>query len=107
MKTITDKDTDERAAIKRVLNQLALSEMLEAVQQCDELAKLDQLPAFAQSVPSSTSSRTGSSRPWKDARRDAQGRVESSAEMKKRPGGNLPDDVKKKLRRTRTSSTSS
>jgi hypothetical protein len=98
VKTIPAKDTDERAAIKRVLNQLAFNEMLEAVQQCEELVKLNQMPAFAQSVPKLNKLQDRIIETLErilDATRKAQ--AEALSEMKKRPGGNLPDDEKKKF----------
>ena len=97
-RTIPAKDADERAAIKRVLNQLAFNEMLEAVQQCDGLVKLSRCRPSPSRCPSSTSSRTGSSRPWrKSSTPPARPSRRSCPRMKKHPGGNLPDDEKKKL----------
>ena len=98
VKSIPAKDTDERAAIKRVLNGLAFNEMLEAVQQCDELVKLDQLPALAQAVPKLNKLQdriVETLERMLDATRKAES--DTLAEMKKHASGNLPDDLKKKF----------
>jgi hypothetical protein len=97
-KSIPAKETDERAAIKRVLNQLAFNEMLEAVEQCEGLVKLDGMPAFAQSVPKLNKLQDRIIETLEkilDATRKAESQILS--EMKKHPGGNLPDDEKKKF----------
>lgn len=98
VKAIGNTDKQERAAIKRVLNQLAFDEMLQAVAQCDALVKLPSLEAFVQPVAAlgATQERIiDALRRLLDAVRQAQS--EALSEMPKRPGGDLPDDTKKKL----------
>jgi hypothetical protein len=98
VKSIGETNKEDRQAIKKILNQLAFNEMLEAVQQCEELATLKTLDAFAAPVGklNATQGRIiDALRRLLDAARQAQS--ETLNEMKKRPGGDLPDDTKKKL----------
>ncbi len=96
--TIDEKDVPERQAIKRVINALAVGEMLQAVQQCDGLVKLKEMDGFATAVPELTGTQDriiDALRKLLDVARQAQAEV--LAEAKKRPGGDLPDDTQKKL----------
>ena len=91
-----------RQAVKRVMNQLALGDMLQAVQQCDDLVKVKTLEGFAQPVPQlgATQDRIiNTLRKLLDVVRHAQGEV--LAEAKKRPGGDIPEDAKRKLEELR------
>ncbi len=88
----------ERSAIKRVLNTLAMGEMLRAVRQCDELVKLKASQQFDRPVPELLTVQEriiDVLRKLLDVARQAQNEV--LWEMKNRPGGDLPDDVRKKL----------
>jgi hypothetical protein len=95
---IKDSQKDEQKAVKRVLSQLAGGEMVQAVQQCDALLKLE-----ASANPKQPTSLLlakqdkiiAAFRKLLDAARQAEN--ETLAEMKKRPGSDLPDDAKKKL----------
>ena len=96
--TIKDSDNDDRRQIKRVLNQLAFGEMLTAVQQCDEMVKQKAAEAIKAPVPKLAKAQERVIevlRKVLDATRHAE--KDALAEMKKRPGGELPDDTKKKL----------
>jgi hypothetical protein len=98
VKSIATKDREERRAIKRVLNGLAFGDMLQAVTRCEDLTKLDALEPFKTAVPELTTVQDriiDVLRKLLDVTRQAQ--AETLAEMKKRPGGDLPDDTKKKL----------
>lgn len=93
---------EARQAIKRVMNQLALGDMLQAVRQCDELVKIKAPEGFAGPVPqlNATQDRIiDTLRKLLDAARQAQSEV--LAEAKKRPGGDLPDSTKQKLEEMR------
>lgn len=96
--SIKDNDKDDRKAIKRVLNQLAFGEMLQAVQLGDELVKQKTAEGFDAPLPKMLASQDKIIevlRKMLDVTRQAQS--EALAEMKKRPGSDLPDDTKKKL----------
>jgi hypothetical protein len=98
VQSIKDTDKADRLAIKRVVNHLALGDMLQAVQQCDEMVKVKALDGFAKSVPEVTATQdriVETLRKLLDAARQAQ--TEVLAEAKKRPGGDLNEDSKKKL----------
>jgi len=102
VKSITDTEEEEHRTIKRVLNRLAFGEMLEAVQHCDVLVKVKTMEGFAEPVPqlNETQDRIiDVLRNMLDVTRQAQADV--LAEMSKRPGGDLPDDVRKKLEEAR------
>ena len=80
------------------MNLLALGEMLTAVQQCDEMVKQKSVEGMKAPTPKLAAAQEKiieTLRKVLDAVRHAES--ESLAEMKKRPGGELPDDVKKKL----------
>ena len=77
--------------------------MLEAVKQSDELAKIKNLAEFARA-----GSKNSSPRRTRSSKRSASCSTSSRkaeekllAEMQKRPGGNLPDDVRQKLEEAR------
>lgn len=96
--SIGDTDKEERATIKRILNQLAFNDMLEAVRQCDGLVKLDTADQRAEPIADLTATQdriADTLRKLLDVTRAAQ--AETLAEMKNRPGGDLPDDTRKKL----------
>jgi hypothetical protein len=98
VQAVKDADKEDRQAIKRVINQLANGEMLQAVQHCDELARQKTLEGFDQPAPKLVASQDriiDVLRKVLEAARQAQADV--VAEMAKRPGGDLPDDTKKKL----------
>ncbi|MDW8039048.1 MAG: hypothetical protein RMI90_13570, partial [Thermoguttaceae bacterium] len=96
--SVTETDKPERQTIKRVLAALAANDMLQAVQQCDALVKLQTLEAFAQAVPplQQTQDRIIEAlRQLLDVARQAQNEI--LAEAKRRPGADLPDETKRKL----------
>lgn len=95
--TIKDTDSAERLAFKRVLNNLAVNEMLAAVQTSDALLRAT---SAGESKPygelTSLQDRIIETlRKLLDLARQAQ--TELLAEAQKRPGGDLPNDVQKKL----------
>jgi len=100
--SIGPADRPERLAIKRVLNGLAFGDMLQAVTRCDTMLKL-KLPAeFAKPTSELTAAQDriiDVLRKLLDVTRHAQADV--LADMKKRPGGNLPADAKQKLEEIR------
>jgi hypothetical protein len=96
--SIGRSDSDERQAIKRVLNGLAYGEMLATVSQCDELLKLKSLDDFnrpAEKLLAAQDRIIDVLRKLLDVSRRAE--EQALSEMKKRPGGDLPDDAKAKL----------
>ncbi len=96
--TVKDDDKEDRKVIKRILSQLAVGEMLQAVRQSDDLVKVKAPDGFTRPVPELVATQDRIIAVLSkvlSAARQAQGEV--LAEMKKRPGGDLPDDVKKKL----------
>lgn len=98
VESIGQTDRQERLAVKRVLNRLALGEMLRAVRQCDELVKLKVPEQFDRPVPELLAVQDriiDVLRKLLDVVRHAQS--ELLAEMQHRPGGDLPDDVQQKL----------
>jgi hypothetical protein len=98
VKAIGDSEKEEKLAVKRILNKLAFDEMLKAVELCDRLAKLADARAFEQPAGELTGAQDRIIevlRKLLDAARQAESEVLS--EMKKRPGGDLPDDTKKKF----------
>ncbi|GAB4130277.1 MAG: hypothetical protein Kow0040_07840 [Thermogutta sp.] len=95
--TIKDTDSADRLAFKRVLNNLAVNEMLAAVQTSDALLRAT---SAGESKPygelTSLQDRIIETlRKLLDLARQAQ--TELLAEAQKRPGGDLPNDVQKKL----------
>jgi hypothetical protein len=111
--SIGQTDQEERQTIKRVLNGLAFGDMLAAVKECDELvnilSKKSPLPPGEGKGEGSLSDInqpiaaliTVQDRIIDVLRKllDVARRAEDEllTEMKKRPGGDLPDDVKQKL----------
>lgn len=101
--SVTEADKPERQTIKRVLNALATSEMLQAVQQCDAMVKVQDLDGFATVAPplQQTQDRIiDALRQLLDVARQAQN--ELLTEAKKRPGADLPDETKRKLEEIHT-----
>jgi len=100
--SIKDTDQEDRRTIKRILNNLAFGDMLDAVGQCDEMVKLQALEGFPPA-----GGRLGTTqekivevlRKLPDVTRQAQ--AETLAEMKKRAVGDLPNDTKQKLEEIR------
>jgi hypothetical protein len=98
VKSIGASDREERLTIKRVLNGLAFGDMLQAVVRCDDLVKLKAPDEFAKPAAELTAAQdriVEVLRKLLDVTRQAQAKL--LAAMKKRPGGDLPDDVKQKL----------
>ncbi len=98
VKAIRETDNEERRAIKRILNQLAFGDMLEAVRQCDGLLKLETPAGFDETVPALNQTQDriiDVLRKLLDVTRQAQS--EMLSEMEKRPGGDLPDDARQKF----------
>ncbi len=98
VESIGQTDRQERLAVKRVLNHLALGEMLRAVRQCDELVKLKTAEQLDRPVPELLAVQDriiDVLRKLLDVVRHAQS--ELLAEMQHRPAGDLPDDVQQKL----------
>jgi len=96
--SIGNTDKEERATAKRILNQLAFNEMLQAVQQCDNLVKLQTTEKMAPTLGDLTVTQdriADTLRKLLDAARAAQ--ADTLAEMKNRAAGDLPDDTRKKL----------
>lgn len=99
---IGNSDQSERQSIKRALNSLAYDEMLAAVQQCDELAKITILDKFdhpATKLLTTQDRIIDALRKLLDVSRHTESEIIS--EMRKRPGSDLPDDVKQKLEEAR------
>jgi hypothetical protein len=100
VKFIGASDRKERLTIKRVLSGLAFGEMIEAVAECDALLRS---PAAGASPVKRLTAKQDRIidvlRKLLDVTRQAQ--AEALAEMKKRPGGDLPDDTKAKLEEIR------
>ncbi len=91
-------EQEERRAMKRILNNLAVGPMLDVVQKCDALRKIRALHKYPRPVAGIIAVQDeviAVLRKLLDAVRRAEARV--LAEMKKRAGGDLPDDVEKKL----------
>jgi hypothetical protein len=98
VQSVKEADKQDRQAIKRILNQLASGEMLQAVRVCDELAKQTSLEGFDEPCPKLIASQERIIeilRKLLDIAMEA--RSEAMEEMGKRSGGDLPDDTKKKL----------
>lgn len=98
VKSIGATDRQERQAVKRILNQLAFGDMLQAVSVCDDLVKITATAGLAQPAEElyETQGRIiDVLRRLLDITRRAQ--TEELAEMKHRDVGDLPDDARKKL----------
>jgi hypothetical protein len=103
VKSIRDTDREERLAIKRVLNGLAFGDMLQAVTLSESMAKLKSPEAFdkpASELITAQDRIIDVLRKMLDVTRRAQSDV--LAEMKKKPGSDLPDDVRQKLNDVRS-----
>jgi hypothetical protein len=102
VQSIGKSDHEERLAIRRVLNALAFGDMLKAVAQCDAMANLKTLDAFkkpASELIASQDHIIATLRKLLDVTRQAES--EALSQMKKRSGGNLPDDVRQKFQAMR------
>ncbi|HEY4761083.1 MAG TPA: hypothetical protein VIH42_10935, partial [Thermoguttaceae bacterium] len=100
--SISQTDFEERQTIKRALNGLAFGEMLAAVQKCDVLLKLTNTVEFDQPTTELMVMQDhiiDLLRKLLDVSRRAQDELLS--ELNKRPGADLPDDVKQKLQDAR------
>jgi hypothetical protein len=98
VRTIPQGDREEYLTIKRVLGNLAVGDMLQAVQVCDKLIKIRAVQEFNEPVPALIASQDriiDTLRKLLDVCRQAQSEV--LAEMERRPGDDLPDDTRKKL----------
>ena len=102
VKTIGAATDEDRVAIKRVLGKLSVGEMVEAVRQCDGIVGRTAAGDLAKKVPSLVTVEDQiieKLRKLLDAARLAESELLS--EMKKRPGAELPEDVKQKLQEAR------
>lgn len=102
VKSLSDDAKDERLAIKRAVHKLACDEMAEAIGHCDRLAKaaaLEDFDAPAYDLTYAQDRIIDVLRRLLDTARDAENAA--LAEMKKRPGADLPDDAKKKFEEAR------
>ncbi|MCX7427017.1 MAG: hypothetical protein NTW96_15505 [Planctomycetia bacterium] len=102
VKSVGETDNPQRRAIRGVLHELTVGPMLDAVRQCDALIKIRDPGGFARPATELTGTQgriIDALRTLLDVARRAQ--TEALAEMTKRPGGDLPDDVRKKLEATR------
>jgi len=98
VKGISQTEREEYLTIKRVLNNLATGDMLQAVQICDRLIKIRAMEEFNHPVPQLVAAQDriiDMLRKLLDVCRQAQSDV--LAEMERRPGDDLPDDVREKL----------
>ncbi|MEN6452437.1 MAG: hypothetical protein ABFC96_18265, partial [Thermoguttaceae bacterium] len=93
--SIGPTDRHERLVAKRVLGSLAFGEMLQAVARCDELVKGTDVPSPAKQLTAAQQRIIDALRKLLDAVRH--GESDMLAEMKNRPGGDLPNDVREKL----------
>ncbi len=96
-KTIDLAARKELQTIKRVLSELAFGEMIEAVAICDEMLKRNvaQPPPAVEKLTATQDRIIDVLRKLLDVARRAQ--ADLLAEMEKRPGGDLPDDTRRKL----------
>ena len=102
VKSLAPSENEERRTIKRVLGGLASDEMLAAVQQSDELVEAEAVRRIRQNrrrqLLAVQDRIIDTLRKLLDAARSAEAKL--LAEMEKRPGGNLPDDVRAEARRS-------
>ncbi len=96
-KTINPAARKELQTIKRVLSELAFGEMLKAVAICDEMLKRNvaQPPPAVEKLTAAQDRIIDVLRKLLDVARRVQ--ADLLAEMEKRPGGDLPDDTRRKL----------
>ncbi|OHB71922.1 MAG: hypothetical protein A2V70_10460 [Planctomycetes bacterium RBG_13_63_9] len=102
VESIGKTDREEHQAIRRILNALATGDMLQAVQQFDDLVAQKTMEGFdrpAGELLAVQDRIIAVLRKLLDVTRRAQS--EELAEMKKRPGGDLPDDVQNALEEAR------
>ena len=102
VKSIGSAERDQRLSIKRILNALAFGEMLQAVSRCDDWMKLKSPDDWRRPAGQLTAAQDriiDVLRKLLDAARHAEADV--LAEMQRRPGSDLPDDVKQKLEEMR------
>jgi hypothetical protein len=102
VETIANAEQEELRAIRRVLGKLAFDEMLAAVGLCDRLEKEAEPTAAARQCEEMLGLQDriiATLRNLLDAARNAESDL--LAEMKKRPSGDLPDEVKKKFEEAR------
>jgi len=98
VKSIGSSEQEERSTIRRVLNSLALGDMLQAVRLCDALLKLTDPDAFNRPTTELVAAQDriiDMLRRLLDVARQAQSDV--LGEMASRPAGDLPDDVRARL----------
>ncbi|RMG03469.1 MAG: hypothetical protein D6741_02220, partial [Planctomycetota bacterium] len=96
--TIKDTDSEERRTIRRILNTLAVGEMLQAVDLADRLTKTkdaSRLRPQAEELSQTQAKIIDILRRLLDVARKAQ--AEMLSEMERRSTGDLPDDVRNKL----------
>jgi hypothetical protein len=102
VKSFAPSENKERQTIKQVLGGLTSNEMLSAVTQSDEITKIKNLAEFKSPLEKLLSTQEkiiDTLRKLLEASRLAEEKM--LAEMDKRPGGNLPDDVRHKLEEAR------
>ena len=102
VESIADKADEDRRSIKRALHQLAFGAMLRAVELGDDLVRQKAVEGFDAPLVKLLAAQDSIIevlRKMRDMTRLAQ--HEALAEMKKRPGANLPDDTKQKLEELR------
>lgn len=102
VKAIGGSQAPDRITVRRVINSLSFGDMLNAVQLCDRLVKLDVTEAFAQPVPELLGVQDriiDVLRRLLDVARQAQDEV--LQEMDRRAASELPSDVQQKLEELR------
>ena len=98
VKALGKAEAPDKAAVRRVMNSLSFGDMLSAVQLCDHMVKLDNAPAFAQPTPELLGVQDriiDVLRKLLDVARQAQSDI--LKETERRVGGELPNDVERKL----------
>ena len=98
VKAMGNSEAPDKAAVRRVMNSLSFGDMLSAVQLCDHLIKLDVADAFARPVPDLLGVQDriiDVLRKLLDVARQAQNEI--LKETDRRVGGELPNDVERKL----------
>jgi len=102
IQTIGANATQEEITVKRVLNKLALGDMVKAVQQAEGLVKVKAVADYAKPVAALTATQDRIldvlRRLLNDINREA---TEKLAELEKRPNNQLSNDVQDKLRQLR------
>jgi hypothetical protein len=98
VQSIGSSEVKEHRSIKRILGNLATGDMLHAISRCDILMKLASSEELSKNTPELIAVQDriiAALRKLLDAVRHDQ--TETMAGLKKRPGDDLPDDVKHKL----------